>query len=166
MLDEEELPGEVPESVFLTETDRWLDRLQLAVALSQVAGSTGAAGGVDRGTELSSVVLRPGNVPLAIDTPNTLGQTPNEIEIAVLNGGTIDETDVLVGYELLGSTEPIEGETTIPRIKAAATESAVIAIDGEIPTDEELTLTVTVFPVPGESIVDNNELTYQVLFEG
>ena len=165
-LKDEDLPGEVPASVFLTDTDRWLNRLQLAVALSQVAGSTGAAGGVDRGTELSSVVLRPGNVPLAIDTLNTLGQTPNELEIAVLNGGTVDETDVLVSYELLGSTEPIQGETTIPRIKAADTESAVVAIDGEIPSDEELTLTVTVFPVPGESIIDNNELSYQVVFEG
>ena len=66
-------------------------------------------------------------MPLATDTPNTLGQTPNEIEIAVLNGGTVDETDVLVSYELLGSTEPVEGETTIPRIRAAETESAVVA---------------------------------------
>ena len=164
VLAEEELPGEVPTSVFLTDTDRWLDRLQLAVALSQVAGSTGAAGGEDRGTELSSTVLRPGNVPLTVDTPNTTGQVPTEIEIAVLNGGTVDERDVLVSYELLGSTEPIQGETTIPRIDAAETESAVVPIDGEIPTDEELTLTVTVFPVPGESIVDNNEATYQVTF--
>jgi hypothetical protein len=38
-------------------------------------------------------------------------------------------------------------------------------IEGEIPSGEELTLTVTVFPVPGESIIDNNELTYQVIFE-
>ena len=36
-------------------------------------------------------------------------------------------------------------------------------IDGEIPSGEELTLNVTVFPVPGESIIDNNEATYQVV---
>ena len=161
----EDLPGEVPESVFLTETDRWLDRLQLAVALSQVAGSTGIAGGVDRGTELSSTVLRPGNVPLTPDTLNTLSQTATTLEVAVLNGGAANESDVLVTYELLGSTDTIEGETTIPQLRAASTEAAVMPIEGEIPTGEELTLTVTVFPVPGESIIDNNELTYQVIFE-
>ena len=165
VLADEELPGEVPDSVFLPETDPWLDDLQLGALLSQVAGSTGAAGGADRGTELSSTVLRPGNVPLAIDTLNTLGQAPSEIEIAVLNGGLVDEADVPVSFELLGGTETVAGETTIPRIKAGATEAAVVPVDGEIPTGEELTLTVTVFPVPGESLIDNNEATYQVIFE-
>jgi hypothetical protein len=164
VLEEEQLPGEVPTSVFLTDTDRWLDRLQLAVALSQVAGTTGAAGGADRGTELSSTVLSPGNVPLTVDAPNTASQVPTEIEISVLNGGTTNERDVLVSYELLGSTEPIQNEVPIPEIRAGQTASAEIPVDGEIPTDEELTLTVTVFPVPGESIVDNNEATYQVTF--
>ena len=164
VLADEELPGDVPASVFLTDIQFWLDELQLAAELSQVAGSTGQAGVVDRGTELSSVVLKPGNVPLTAGTLNTVSRIPTQIEIAVLNGGAADETDVLVRYELIGSTEPIEGETTIPRIKAAATEAAELPIDGEIPTDEDLTLNVTVFPVPGESIIDNNELTYQVTF--
>ena len=164
-LAEEDLPGEVPSSVFLTDTDRWLDELQLAAELSQVAGSTGIAGDADRGTELSSVVLRPGNIPLTPDTLNTLGETPTELEVAVLNGGTTNESDILVSYELLGSTEPIQNEATIPQIRAAQTESVPLSIEGEIPTGEELTLSVTVFPVPGESIVDNNEATYQVIFE-
>ena len=133
--------------------------------LSQVAGSTGIAGDADRGTELSSVVLRPGNIPLTPDTLNTLSEAPTELEVAVLNGGTTNESDILVSYELLGSTEPIENEATIPQIRAAETASVPLSIEGEIPTGEELTLSVTVFPVPGESIVDNNEATYQVIFE-
>ena len=55
-------------------------------------------------------MLRPGNVPLTPDTLNTLGQTPTEIEIAVLNGGLVDEVDVPVGFEILGSTDTLEGE--------------------------------------------------------
>jgi hypothetical protein len=165
VLSDEGLPGEVPASVFLTDTDRWLDRLQISVALSQVASATGTAGTADRGTELSSVVVRPGNVPLTSDTLNTLGQVPTSIEVAVLNGGLTNEEDVLVSYELLGSTDTIEGEAPIPRMAAGATESVPLAVEGEIPTGEELTLTVTVFPVPGESIIDNNELTYQLIFE-
>jgi hypothetical protein len=73
--------------------------------------------------------------------------------------------DVPVAYELLGSTDTIEGQGTIARIKAASTASTVLSVEGEIPTGEELTLTVTVFPVPGETLVDNNEATYQVIFE-
>ena len=161
----EELPGEVPQSIFLTDTELWLDDLAVAAELAQVAGTTGAAGGADRGTELSSAVLRPGNVPLAADTSNTLGQPPTQIEIAVLNGGLVNEVEVPVRFELLGSTDTIEGEGTIPEIKAGETEATALAIDGEIPTGEELTLTVTVFPVPGESIIDNNEATYQLLIE-
>jgi hypothetical protein len=165
VLREQELPGEVAQSVFLTDTDRWLDELQVSAELAQVAGSTGAAGATDRGTELSSVVLKPGNVPLTPDSLNTLGQIPTRIEIAVLNGGTADEVEVPVRFQLLGSTDTIENQGTIPEIRAATTESTELAVEGEIPTDEELTLTVTVFPVPGESIVDNNEATYQVIFE-
>ncbi len=165
VLAEEELPGEVPQSVFLTNTDIWLDPLQVAAELAQVAGSTGAAGGADRGTELSSTVLKPGNVPLTPDTLNTLGQIPTAIEIAVLNGGTANEQEVPVTFELLGSTDTIKGQGTIPQIKAGQTASAELAIEGEIPTDEQLTLTVTVIPVPGESIIDNNESTYSVIFE-
>ena len=164
-LAEEDLPGEVPASVFLPSVDPWLDDLALTGVLTQVAGSTGVAGGDDRGTELSSTVLRPGNVPLTPDTLNTFSQTPTEIEIAVTNGGLVNERDVPVGFELLGSTDTVEGEGTIPRIAAGSTASTVLAIDGEIPSGEELTLNVTVFPVPGESIIDNNESTYQVTFE-
>jgi hypothetical protein len=164
VLKEEDLPGEVPDSVFLPTTNPWLDDLQLGALLAQVAGSTGIAS-TDRGTELSSTVLRPGNVPLAADTLNTLGATPTSIEISVVNGGTQNEVEVPVSFGLLGSTETIAGNGTIPQIKAGQSASTVLNVEGEIPTGEELTLTVTVFPVPGETLVDNNEATYQVIFE-
>lgn len=167
VLEEEELEGEVPSSNFLPEPiDLWLDRLEMDRLLSQVAGETGAAGDATRGTEISTVVLRPGGVSLTPDTLNTLGRAPTEVEVAALNGGTGDETDVRVAVELLGSTEPIESETTIPRINPGSEASAVLPIQGEIPEGDELTLIVTVFPVPGETIIDNNELTYQVVFGG
>jgi hypothetical protein len=163
VLQEEELPGEVPQSVFMTQPDIWLDELQVAAELAQVAGTTGSAGGTDRGTELSSVVAVPGNVPLTPDTLNTLGQAPSQLEITVLNGGTANEVEVPVYYELLGSTETIQGQGTIPQIRAGQSEATSLPVEGEIPTGDQLTLTVTVLPVPGESIIDNNEATYQVV---
>ena len=165
VLEEQGLSGEVPASVFLGETNPWLDEVQLTAVISQVSANTGAAGDDLRGTELSSATLRPGNVPLVAETTNTLGQAPTEIEIAVLNGGAVNERGVAVSFELVGGLDSIQGQTTISRIPAGATESAVLAIEGEIPTQEELTLTVTALPVPGETIVDNNEAIYQVLVE-
>jgi hypothetical protein len=167
VLAEQELDGEAPSSNFLPEPiELWLDDLEISTLLAQVAGETGAAGGSTRGTELSSVTLRPGNVPLTPDTLNTVGQVPDEIEVGVLNGGTTDETDVVVAFELLGSTESVEGEKTIARINPAEEGTTVIPVKGEIPEGDDLTLIVTVYPVAGEAIVDNNEAAYQVRFGG
>jgi hypothetical protein len=167
VLEEEELDGEAPSSNFLPEPiELWLDDLEISTLLAQVAGETGAAGDATRGTELSTVTLSPGNVPLTADTLNTAGQVPTAMEVGVLNGGTTEETDVVVSFELLGSTEPIEGEATIPRINPGEEGVADLPVQGEIPEEDDLTLIVTVYPVPGESIVDNNELAFQVRFGG
>jgi hypothetical protein len=167
VLDEEGLQGDVPDSNFLPEPiDPWLDDLEIARLLAQVAGETGAAGDATRGTELSSVTLRPGNVVLSPDAVNTVGQVPSEIEVGVLNGGTSEETDVVVAYELLGSIEPIEGEVSMPRINPGEEGTAALPIQGEVPEEDDLTLIVTVYPVAGEAIVDNNELAFQIRFGG
>ncbi len=167
VLEDEGLDGSAPSSIFLpAPNELWLDQLEIARLLSQVAADTGAVQDATRGTEISSVTIQPGNVLLTPDTLNTSNQIPTSIEVSVLNGGATEETDVVVAYELLGSTEPIESEATIQRINPAEEGSARLPVAGEIPADEELTLIVTVFPVAGESIVDNNELTYQVSFGG
>ena len=92
---------------------------------------------------------------------------PTEVEVAVLNGGTSEEQDVQVSVEILGSTEPIESETPIrPDQCGLGGYPPSLPIQGEIPEGDELTMIVTVFPVPGETIIDNNEPTYQVVFGG
>ena len=90
----------------------------------------------DRGTELSSTHGARATSPLTADTLNTVGSaTPTEIEVAVLNGGTVEETDVVVSYELLGGTEPIEGEGTIAAHRGRRhDERRRSALDGEIPS--------------------------------
>lgn len=168
VLEEEGLPGEVPSSNFLPEPiDFWLDDLEIDTLLAQVASETGACGDGTRGTELTTVTVKAGGaVPLTTDAPNTVGQVPTAIEVGVLNGGTTEEVDVVVSYELLGSTEPVSGEATISRIDAGSEGTADIPVQGQIPEEEDLTLVVTVYPVSCESIVDNNELTFQVRFGG
>lgn len=156
----------LPPSQFLPDPpEQYIDANQLAGLLAAVAFDTGAAGTGTHGTEVSSTVLKPGNIGLSADTLTevTLPSTPT-LEVAVLNGGTEEEVDVVVSYELSGSLVPIEGEQTIPRISAGGTETATLPITGEVATGQELTLTVSVLPVNGETIVDNNEFIYPVLF--
>lgn len=160
-------PGDpVPASRFLPEPpEQYIDVTQLAGLLAAVAADTGAADSA-AGTEISSTVVRPGNVPLSPDVTNTvaLRGTP-ELEVSVLNGGTEPAVDVLVSFELSGGLVPIQGEATIRRIAPGETGSANLAVEGEIPSGQEQTLTVSVLPVPGETLVDNNESVYRVVFE-
>lgn len=156
----------VPPNQFLPEPpEQYIDATQLAGLLAAVAADTGAAD-AGAGTEISSTVIAPGNIALSPDALNTVSVrgTP-DLEVSVLNGGTKDATDVLVSFELSGGLTPIEGEGTIAKIQAGQTETVAIPITGEIGTGQEQTLTVAVLPVPGETIVDNNESIYPILFE-
>ncbi len=166
ILADKEIDGQVPESVFLPEpVEQWVDFLRLSGQLARVAGATGVAGSGTHGTELASTVVKPGNVTLAPEAPTTVSGSNPQLFISVLNGGTEDETDVFVSYRLTGGLSTLDGRTTISRIAPGATEVATMPIEGEIPRGEQLVLTVTVLPVAGEELSDNNESTYPVTFE-
>ena len=166
VLAEEELPGRVPESQFLPEPIApWLDDLELASLLASVAAQTTGAGDASRGTEISSTALRPGNTILNAEGVNTINRVPEEVEVTILNGGVEDERDLTVSVELLGGADTVAGEATIPRVGPGQTSSVLVPIEGEIPAGLELTLVVTVLPVPGETVIDNNESTYTVTLE-
>ena len=156
----------VPDSVFLPEpVDVWIDDLALGGVLAKVAENTGAAPGGLHGTELVSTIIKPGNVQLLPDQENTVSAGGEiELEVSVLNGGESDEADVTVSYVLSGGGLPIEGQASIPRIGAGNTEPVALAIQGELAKDTPLTLTVTVQPVPGELLLENNESLYTVVF--
>jgi hypothetical protein len=69
-----------------------------------------------------------------------------------------------VNFELTGGSQTISGDTTVPRIAAGGIQTATMPIDPAPDTGQQLTLEVTVTPVPGEQIADNNRSTYQVMF--
>ena len=157
----------LPASQFLPEPpEQYIDVTQLAGLLAAVAADTGAAD-AGAGTEISSTVLLPGDVPLSPDTLTTFSPrgAQTEVEVSVLNGGTEDVADVLVSYELSGGLTPISGEATIARINPGESATVRLPVTGEVTSGQEQTLTVTVLPVPGETIVDNNESIYPVIFE-
>ena len=161
--------GRGPDSASSCRADRdWLDELQLARELAVVAGETGASR------------AQPIAWHRAFPRPCSTRQRPARGRHAqhararlrprsrsrVLNGGTADEVGRAREVRAAGQRPSrSRASGTIPRIKAGrGRRSTVLAVEGEIPEGEELTLIVTVFPVPGETLVDNNEATYQVVF--
>ena len=155
-----------PDSTFLPDPERWLDPLQVSSALALVAGGGKAASSGTHGLALYQTTVKPGNVSLDPNSPATIsGSGPPEVDVQVQNQGDSEETDVGVSFQLTGGSQTISGTATIPRIAAGGIETASIPIQPAPDTGQELTLEVTVTPVPGEQIADNNRSTYQVTFK-
>jgi len=164
-LSDQGIDEKAPDSVFLTDPQRWLDPLQVSSALALVAGGKQATSGT-HGLALYQTTLKPGNVSLDPNSTATIsGGGAPEVDVQVQNQGDSEETDVGVSFQLTGGTQTISGTATIPRIAAGGIQTASIPIQPAPDTDQQLTLEVTVTPVPGEQIADNNRSTYQVTFK-
>jgi hypothetical protein len=167
-LDEEEVPvaedERLPDSNFLPDpVESFISPTELTGILSSVAGKENVPPGV-HGLALLDTSI--GGTTLALDSLTTVsGGNTSELEVAAQNQGDTEETDIPVTYTLSGATDSFEGEGTIERIEAGDTETARLEIDGDPPTGEELALEVTVTPVLGEEIADNNTGNYTVIFE-
>jgi hypothetical protein len=166
VLDEEGIAAEVEPSMFLPDPiEQWLDSVQLTTIITAAAGEEIACEVC--GTELLSTTLNPGGVALTPDSLNTFTPQggPPEIDVEVQNGGDAEVNGLVVSFELTGGAEPIEGETTIDRIAPGGIETATLAFDSDPETGTELSLEVTVAPVPGETLTDNNTAIYPITFE-
>jgi hypothetical protein len=165
VLEDEGIDEKAPESIFLTDPERWLDSLQVTSALAQVSGDKQATSGT-HGLALYQTIVKPGDVNLDPTSPATIsGGGPPQIDVEVQNQGDTEETEVGVSFELTGGAQTISGDTTIPRIAAGGIQTANLPIDPAPDTGQQLTLEITVTPVPGEQIADNNRSTYQITFE-
>jgi hypothetical protein len=161
-LSNEGIDEKAPASVFMPDTARWLDELQVSSALSAISAEKASAG--SHGLAIVQTTITPGNVALSPDTPTTVSGTGQEIDVQVSNQGSAEEKGVGVSYQLTGGPQTIDGTTTIPTIAAGAVQTAHLKIQPKPPTQTALTLEVTVIPVPGEQIITNNRFTYQLTF--
>ena len=80
------------------------------------------------------------------------------------NQGDSTETNIAVSVQLTGGTQTVSGDGTIPRIIAGGNGTAKVPLEPAPATGQQLTLEVTVQPVPGEQVSTNNRATYQVTF--
>jgi hypothetical protein len=132
--------------------------------LNTFAAETGNVPQGIHGVELLSTSID--GEPLIAETENSIGigNDPPEVDVEIQNGGDSIERDVTVSYSFSGGSEPIEGEATVPKIDAQGIAEATLPLDTTPETDVPMTLVVEVLPVLGETLIDNNSLTYTVTF--
>ena len=133
VLAEEEIGEKVGASRFLPEpVERWLDSAEVTLTLTFAAETGNVPGGI-HGVELQASIDR---TTLLAETENTvgIGNDPPELTVEVQNGGDSRERDVTVNYSFSGGVEPIEGETTIPRIDAQGIAEATVPLETSRPT--------------------------------
>jgi hypothetical protein len=161
-LSDQGIDERAPASVFMTDPSRWLDPLQVASALSAVSTKQASAG--SHGVAIVQTSVKPGDVILSSDTPMTVPANGTDFAVEVANQGSATEKGVGVSYSLTGGPHTIQGTATIPEVAAGAIQTADVPIRPRPEQGVELTLEVTVLPVPGETITTNNRFTYQLTF--
>jgi hypothetical protein len=167
-LQEEEVEADVPSPNALRFVED-LDWVSTDFVADQIAGIRGTDGGGAtpglHGNGLGTVAL--GGVAL---TPGGSATVPLSGDIAfdvqVVNQGDSTETDVQVQVTVGQGGDAIDAEDTIPEIAAGEQKSVTIPLTKQPPTGQNVPITVTVKPVPGEEVTDNNEAEFTVIFTG
>jgi hypothetical protein len=157
----------VPESQFLPtgrNQPNYLDPETIDSALAgQGTGDGGGAGpdpgdGLVHGLALGGVTLD--GVTLDPSVENTVTAGDGELEVQVINQGEAEESDITV--TLSGD---FQGDGQIGSIDIGATETVSVRMRPSPSSGDSGSLTVTVEAVPGEEVLENNEFTYELVFQ-
>ncbi len=161
----------VPDSQFLPDDPDYLDPAVTAAALGGVATSTGGTAsdtackndGETHGLGLvdGSTLLNPSGVALVNGGSVTATAGDNEIEVAVQNQGTADESNVNVNVT---SDSGINESGTIDQIAAGETQTVKIPLQPAPKAGDSVTIDVDVATVGCEQVADNNKASYTVTF--
>jgi CARDB protein len=151
-----------PDSQFLPKAPDWLDVVTVSTAMSKVAGSATTATPGTHGLGLVGTTI--GNTALQEGTPARVPVTGTpELDIQVQNQGSVEEADVAVSVTIAGAeSSTLEGK--VPRLGPQETQTVKIPITPSPPNGSQVTITVEVQPVPGETFQDNNRAEYTVTF--
>jgi hypothetical protein len=164
-LEEEDINAEsprVPRLTFVTN----LDWLQPDFVADQIAGIRGGGGTATPGlhgnglgtVSLGGVALTPGGSATVQLTRDTA------FDVQVVNQGDSTETDVVVNVEVGQGADAIQLEETLPEIAAGEAKTVTIPLSEQPPTGQNVGITVSIKPVPGEEVTDNNEGEFTVIF--
>jgi CARDB len=150
--------NDVPKSIFVPDDAMWLDEDTISSALGSVSGATtaetpGVHGLGLGGTSVDGVALTAGST-----TTIAADGTP-EVEVQVQNQGDSTENGVTVSVSVDGRVL----ERSISSIASLETQSVTIPLTPA--PSGQVTIDVSVQPVPGERVSSNNEASYIVLFQ-
>ena len=161
----------VPSSQFLPDDPDYLDPAVTAAALGGVATSSGGTtsdasckdDGETHGLGLvdGSTLLQPSGTALTNGGTVAAVSGDNEIEVAVQNQGTADESNINVD---VSSDSGISESGTIDEIAAGETQTVKIPLQPEPKAGDSVTIDVEVATVPCEQVADNNKASYTVTF--
>jgi hypothetical protein len=164
-LDKENVEATLPTVGALTflQDIQWLQPNFVADQISGIRGSGGSATPGLHGDGLGTVAL--GGVTLTPGAPTTVQLTKDiAFDIQVVNQGESTETDVGVTVTVGSGADAIKAEETIPEIGAGELKPVSIPLTSQPPTGQNVPITVTVKPVPGEQVTDNNKGEFTVIF--
>lgn len=163
ILAEQDVQGvEVPSSVFVSDPDTYT-QATMTELLNNLGG--GSDGGGLRGTSLISVTAQPDDLQLSPNEVNQLNiSTDLAFEVVLRNSGDVQLTDVRVRLTLQQDGGPIRQNKTIDVLNPDQ-ERIVTFTDfsGELDIAVLSNLIVSVPPVDGESNLDNNSASYQII---
>jgi hypothetical protein len=142
----------------------WLQPDQVAKRLG--APVNGAAKGPvapgSHGHALESVSV--GGTELKENGANKVSKSSPVFSVKFINQGENNESNVLVKVTIEGSGQPIAVTKPVPNSPAGQESTVEVPLGQAPPAGAPVTVTVEVQKVPGESQVDNNKKSYQVLF--
>jgi hypothetical protein len=164
-LDQENVSATVPSKGVLTFVTN-LNWVQPDYVADQIAGIRGSGGSATPGlhgdglgtVSLGGVALTPGGSATVQLTRDTA------FDIQVVNQGDSTETDVGVTVTAGSGADAIKLEETIDEIAAGEAKNVSIPLSDQPPTGQNVPIKVTVKPVPGEEVTDNNEGEFTVIF--
>lgn len=148
----------------------WLDTSQVGGTLNPDAGAgtgrkPGAPAPGTHGHGLVSVsaggvTLVPGSTAVN-HVPAT---APLEFDVTLANQGQNDESGVLVTVKISGGGAPTTLKKRLDQTTAGQNATVALQLTKVPPRNTSTSVTVTIAPVPGEKVTDNNTATYTVLF--
>ncbi|MBA2630961.1 MAG: hypothetical protein H0U84_08060 [Thermoleophilaceae bacterium] len=167
VLEDQDIAGiSIPPSEFIPDIE-WLDPARVRDAVTSVRTGQGATGEEQTGglhgsglgvVTLGGTTLNPG-VSASVQLSTDLA-----FDVQVANQGDSTETDVVVEVEVGEGDDAITLEGTLDTIAAGETKSVPVTLEEQPPTGQNVSITVTVQPVPGEGKTDNNSQTFSVIF--
>ncbi len=146
----------------------WLAPKTIAAAVGGQAGATvgGAVAPGLHGHAISSTTIA-GTTLQPSPAANKVSATPPvAVTVKLLNGGENNEKNVVVTVTLTSpGGKPVTAKKVVNATTAGSEIDVAIALPS-VPQGAAATLVVKVAAVPGETGLDNNEVTYTVLFAG